>query len=260
MLELSSKNKGNYVMINSVSYLHNGQRFGIAPAAKEDSSFEDFLVNASTKTPKERTIADEAIDEMKKQLGLYDYYGEPEFYDVPDKWAESPNTGENRKFGWLEAEKYLKSIGIDTDQIQGTHTLTPKQREWIESRTNLDMVGIHNAEYENLIGDLVVLGVLTPEEAKKLFVVTLPPGNGWLSPVSKSEMQSLANGLGVFGGSSVLAAMRHSISLQNSIMDKFLSQKGGLLLGSADKEFVRKASELLTLKQSFYDMMMDLFD
>lgn len=213
-----------------------------------------------TETAKERTIADEAIDEMKKQMGLYNFYGESESYDIPDRWAESPNTGENRKFGWLEAEKYLKSIGIDTDQIQATHTLTPKQREWIKSRTDLDMVGLHNAEYENLIGDLVVLGVLTPKEAKNLFAVKLPPGNGSISPVSETEMQSLASGLGVRTGSQVLFAMQNSISLQQSLMDAFLSQKGGTLIGSADKEFVSQASELLSLKQSFYYLLMDLFD
>ncbi len=249
-------------MINSISYLHNQQRFGEMTSVKKDASFDDFLVNSLTETAKEHTIADEAIDEMKKQLGLYNYYEETESYDIPDKWVESPNTGTGKKFGWIEAEKYLKSIGIDTDNIQGTHTLTVQQKEWIKSRTNLDAVVCHstNAEYENLLSDLVVLGVLTPNEAKNLFAVKVPLGNGSISSVSEAEIRSLANGLGIRAGSQALFAMRDSISLQNSIMDKFLSQKGGLLLGSAEKEFVCQASALLSLKQSFYDLMMDLFD
>ncbi len=247
-------------MINSIGGLHNQRRLGEMTSVKKDSSFDDFLVNSSTETAKERTIADEAIDEMKKQLGLYNY--NEESYDIPNRWVENPNTGTSKKFGWVEAEKYLKSIGIDTDKIQGTHTLTAEQKDWIKSRTNLDAVVCHstNAEYENLLGDLVVLGVLTPNEAKNLFAVKVPPGNGSILPVSETEMQSLASGLGIRTGNQALFAMRDSISLQNSLMDNFLSQKGGILLDPTDKEFVRQASELLSLKQSFYDLMMDLFD
>lgn len=232
-------------------------------SVKKDKTFGDLLSSAVNEANAQQCsgVAEQAIEAMKKQLGVYNPYQTEQPIQIPERWVTEDSvalTGENR------AVEYLKQNGIDVSQLQPTHEITPEQMEWLKSRHDFAAISVHgnNADYQNLCGDLIALNVFSLEEVRDMFLVAVPEGDTLRkaepSAVGFSDVgiQGLGSGLG-----SLRQAFQYSMNTQESILSAFLKGIKNLAeLSVNDQKFVQRASALLSQKQQFYDILLGLFE
>lgn len=232
-------------------------------SVKKDKTFGDFLNDVTCESAIQQCsgVAEQAIEAMKKQFGVYNPYQTEKPIQIPERWVTEDSvalTAENR------AVEYLKQNGIDVSQLQPTHEITPEQMEWLKSRHDFATITVHgsNAAYQNLCGDLIALNVFSLEEVRDMFLVAMPEG-GVLKKVEPSTVgfsdvgiQGLGSGLG-----NLRQAFQYSMSTQESILSAFLKGIKNLAdLSDNDQKFVQQASAFLSQKQQFYDILLGLFE
>lgn len=232
-------------------------------SVNKDKTFGDFLSSAASELAAQQcpNVAEQAIEAMKKQLGVSNPYQTENPIQIPERWVTEDSvalTAENR------AVEYLKQNGIDVSRLQPTHEITPEQMEWLKSRHDFATITVHgsNAAYQNLCGDLIALNVFSLEEVRDMFLVAVPEG----ATLRKAEpsrigfsdvgIQGLGSGLG-----NLRQAFQYSMDTQESILSAFLKGIKNLAeLSDSDQKFVQQASAFLSQKQQFYDILLGLFE
>lgn len=135
--------------------------FGTARTDGADGSFDEALAEAAT-------------DILK---------------NAPDQWVTEAGFSSH---AIKKALEYMKNeLGINADEIEPTHELTPEQTDWLKSRydfstmrhyvryTFVNESGItqyaakSTVEYSNFVADLTYLGVFTEKELNEM----------WLEPI-----------------------------------------------------------------------------
>lgn len=232
-------------------------------SVKKDKSFGDFLSDAASEIATQQCsgVAEQAIEAMKKQLGVYSPYQTENPVQIPERWVTEDSvalTGQNR------AVEYLKQNGIDVSKLQPTHEITPEQMEWLKSRHDFATISVHgnNADYQNLCGDLIALNVFSLEEVRDMFLVAMP-ADGVLKKAEPSTVgfsdvgiHGLGSGLG-----NLRQAFQYSMNTQESILSAFLKGIKNLsALSDNDQKFVQQASAILSKKQQFYDILLGMFE
>lgn len=228
---------------------------------KTDKTFEELLSGAVAQQSdsKEKSAAEKALTAMKKQVGTYDPHDKTPV-EIPEKW-----TGGDGTLGVKNALKFLEEQGIDFDEVILTHNITEEQREWLSSRHDLENMSLNlsDDECQNLYADLMILGVCSFDEIKKLFQVQMPEEGVLIKQVRSSDIgiDNLGIGKGLKGVNSLKHTYQTTFDMQSSIISAILNNAGSLsALSGIDKKFVDSANELLSQKQGIYDILLGLFE
>lgn len=233
---------------------------------RESKTFEDYLAEAgnNAKPAVSNAAAEKAIAAMQKQVGAYDPHSKTDL-QIPDSWV----TEGTNKLGAKAAEDFLRENGIEIKDTIPTHRITDEQMEWLKSRHDFSNMELHldTPECQNFYGDLIVLGVCTFDEIKKLFAVQMPE-SGVLRQVNPSRQTNPSdlgiNGLGIGTGlRSLKQTFQHTFDTQKAILSAFMNGIGNRQLSAlseGDQRFVQSANELLSKKQELYDLLLGLFE
>ncbi|MCM1055672.1 MAG: hypothetical protein NC394_09145 [Bacteroides sp.] len=233
-----------------------------ANIVRESKKFEDYLAeagsNAKAQSAASSAAVEKAIISMQKQVGVYDPHCKTDL-KIPDHWV----TEDSDKLGVKAAADFLRENGIEIRDTIPTHHITDEQMEWLKSRHDFSNMELHldTPECQNFYGDLIVLGVCTFDEIKKLFAVQMPE-SGVLRQVNPSDLG--INGLGIGTGlSSLKQTFEYTFDMQKAILSAFMDSMGNKrtsALNGVDQRFVQSTSELLSKKQELYDLLLGLFE
>lgn len=116
------------------------------------------------------TFADSLYSLTAQTVGAWTPEGD--LNDVPANWQT--NSVWDVLGSVNAAKKYLKKIGVDTENRVPTHEITEEQRKWLESRHDFEALrnkSVFTPEFGNLMGDLYYLNVLSESEATSPAVV-----------------------------------------------------------------------------------------
>lgn len=248
-------------MLSGISiYTKQNDQLYANSTARESKKFEDYLAEAenNTKFAVSNEAAIKAIEDMQKQVGAYDPLGNTNL-QIPDSWV----TEGADKPGYKAAENFLRENGIEIEDIIPTHNITDEQMKWLKSRHDFSNMELHldTPECQNFYGDLIVLGVCTFDEIKKLFAVQMPE-SGALRQVNPSDLGISGLGIGT-GLRSFKQTFQYTFDMQKTILSAFMNGIGNRPLSALsenDQLFVHSASELLSKKQELYDLLLGVFE
>ena len=179
--------------------------------------------------------------------------------NAPDRWAYKLSD----KFAVDAAVDFLReNYGIDAYERQPTHTITEEQKEWLASRHDLNNLcgdnfpdlgenGRQRGISTNFKADLVYLGILSPDEARKLGEVPIydKPMLRRVSAVGSERSSGTALELisdAVAEGKSMIAYV------EELLMDRTVDHKD-------DEEYIERVREHIRLQQTLYDVLLSLY-
>lgn len=192
--------------------------------------------------------------------------------EVPDKW-KTDDPSSPRGWGTRIAADFLREkMGINVDERQPTHRVTAEQKEWLSKRHDLENIHRYitpTNEWQNFIGDLVYLNILSPMEAENLRMVftsgkaTLRAESGF--GVGKLNVGGLGDDeiswLGANGFDSFADWVRIMIEQQQKIIDEVWDKYNNPATSqNEDLEFIQKTSESLANKKECFDVLLKLFE
>lgn len=130
---------------------------------------------------------------------------------VPESWSDN-------RFGLGavdNAAAMLMAQGVDTAGFTPTYEATAEQTQWLSERNNLSGIaelGSFSAEEQNLLADLVYLGIISAADADGIHAVQVPEGG--LSAFAENSGGDVMDTL--FGSNSMgyLERLQQSISAQ----------------------------------------------
>lgn len=191
---------------------------------------------------------------------------------VPDKWkTDAPSSP--RGWGTQIAADFLReNMGINVEERQPTHRVTAEQKEWLSKRHDLENIHLYitpTNEWQNFIGDLVYLNVLSPTEAENLRMVftsgkeNLRAESGY--SVGKLNVGGLGDDeiswLGADGVDNFADWVRIMIEQQQKIIDEAWNRYNNPATRlNEDLEFIQKTSESLANKKECFDVLLKIFE
>lgn len=180
---------------------------------------------------------------------------------IPDRWKTGWGTAESYGWGVDIAVKFMREeMGINISERVPTHEITDEQRDWLASRHNLETIqnyGINTLEMQNFLADLVYLNVYSPDEAKKLTLVSFPSHTGRVAQLDNvSDGRVFHTNEGNFAD-----LIASTIDAQHSIID-YMQKKydDPIRSQSEDMEYIQKVSQFLANKQECYSALLKLFE
>ncbi len=181
---------------------------------------------------------------------LLDGYVSENTTEIPDDWFAEEET--LSVFDIDKAVNSMEKLGVDANR-EPTHEITDEQREWLKSRHDFNSLSYDDSSPEtmNFYADLVYLNVMSADDIKDLYTVSVPS-----YPVTYRVEESSD----VSASDSLLKAVSDIIGRQRDILS-YVTDKSNdpLQSGDEDFEFIRKVTSMLENKQECFDVLLGLF-
>lgn len=178
---------------------------------------------------------------------------------APDRWAYKFSDG----YAVNIAIDFLReNFGINANERKPTHTITEEQKAWLLSRHDLNNLcgdnfpDLGEGEYQkgissNFKADLVYLGIISPDEAKKLGKVPIYPGVTFGRVSEVPQWRNSGTGMELID--EAIAKTAEQIDrIEQMFRDNMIDRTDG-------ENFIARAKEHITLQKTLYDIMMMLY-
>lgn len=135
---------------------------GILASHGDGVTFADSLYSMTAQTVVSWTSeGEEPVSEISALSEI------PGISDVPTEWVYHGMHGGVESIAAVG--EYLRSIGIEPQDREPTYQITDEQREWLESRHDMDALktaGMLSQEWAYFMGDLYYLGVVSSSDVR----------------------------------------------------------------------------------------------